>query len=46
MGICPNVNVIQFLLRNDILEQKLDIWLKGLVFRVRLRIFFLRMIQP
>lgn len=34
MGICPNVNMIQFLLKNDILEQKLDIWLEGLGFRV------------
>jgi hypothetical protein len=32
MGICPNVNMIQFLLKNDILEQKLDIWLEGLGF--------------
>jgi len=30
MGICPNVNMIQFLLKNDILEQKRDIWLEGL----------------
>ncbi len=29
MGICLNVNMIQLLLKNDILEQKLDIWLEG-----------------